>query len=83
MVTATTPLGIYNAVCGHLLMMVTTLHQAPNGKPCAACAAVSSPTRQSKHHDHLIRQPSLGPPQPSTPNGDANWMRRFRTGGAN
>jgi hypothetical protein len=27
------------AECGHLLMMVTTLHDAPNGKRCEQCAA--------------------------------------------
>ncbi len=29
------PIGVLNAECGHLLMMVTTLHEAP----CDACAA--------------------------------------------
>ena len=33
------PVGVYKAECGHLLMMVTTLHEAPNGKSCEACAA--------------------------------------------
>jgi hypothetical protein len=33
------PVGVYKAECGHLLMMVTTLHDRPNGKPCEACAA--------------------------------------------
>ena len=29
------PIGVLKAECGHLLMMVTTLHEAP----CDACAA--------------------------------------------
>ncbi|MGH3815103.1 MAG: hypothetical protein ACRDUV_22105 [Pseudonocardiaceae bacterium] len=29
---------MYKAECGHLLMMVTTLHEQPYSKPCAACA---------------------------------------------
>ena len=33
------PVGVFKAECGHLLMVVTTLHEAPNGKPCEACAA--------------------------------------------
>lgn len=33
------PVGVYKAECGHLLMMVTTLHDAPNGKRCEQCAA--------------------------------------------
>ncbi|MGH3921500.1 MAG: hypothetical protein ACRDTT_01265 [Pseudonocardiaceae bacterium] len=32
------PKGVYKAECGHLLMMVTTLHEQPYSKPCAACA---------------------------------------------
>jgi hypothetical protein len=31
------PVGVYVAECGHLLMMVVTLHDKPNGRPCAAC----------------------------------------------
>ncbi|MGH3813285.1 MAG: hypothetical protein ACRDUV_12630 [Pseudonocardiaceae bacterium] len=30
--------GVYRAECGHLLMRLTTLHEQPCGKPCAACA---------------------------------------------
>ena len=33
------PIGVFKAECGHLLMVVTTLHDRPNGKPCEACAA--------------------------------------------
>ena len=33
------PVGVFKAECGHLLMVVTTLHDRPNGKPCEACAA--------------------------------------------
>jgi hypothetical protein len=32
------PIGVLRAECGHLLMMVTTLHERPNGTPCEACA---------------------------------------------
>ncbi|MGH3815073.1 MAG: hypothetical protein ACRDUV_21950 [Pseudonocardiaceae bacterium] len=32
------PIGVYKAECGHLLMMVTTLHETPYGKACEACA---------------------------------------------
>ena len=32
------PHRVFKAQCGHLLMMVTTLHDRPNGKPCEACA---------------------------------------------
>jgi hypothetical protein len=32
------PVGVFKAECGHLLMMVVTLHESPNAKPCAACA---------------------------------------------
>lgn len=34
------PLGVYKAECGHLLMMVTTLHDRPYGEPCEACATL-------------------------------------------
>lgn len=34
------PLGVYKAECGHLLMMVVTLHDRPGGSPCEACAAL-------------------------------------------
>lgn len=33
------PLGVFKAECGHLLMMVVTLEDQPNGRPCAACAS--------------------------------------------
>ena len=33
------PIGVLKAECGHLLMMVTTLHDRPNGAPCEVCAA--------------------------------------------
>lgn len=33
------PIGVLKAECGHLLMMVTALHEAPYGTPCDACAA--------------------------------------------
>ncbi len=34
------PIGVLRAECGHLLMMVTTLHEKPYGDPCEACAAL-------------------------------------------
>ncbi len=34
------PTGVYVAECGHSLMMVTKLHDRPNGRPCEACAAL-------------------------------------------
>jgi hypothetical protein len=34
------PIGVLRAECGHLLMMVTTLHEKPSGDPCEACAAL-------------------------------------------
>jgi hypothetical protein len=34
------PSGVYRAECGHLLMMVTTLHDEPHGAPCQVCAAL-------------------------------------------
>jgi hypothetical protein len=34
------PLGVLKAECGHLLMMVTTLHEKPSGVPREACAAL-------------------------------------------
>ncbi len=34
------PLGVRKAECGHLLMMVTTLHEKPSGVPRGACAAL-------------------------------------------
>jgi hypothetical protein len=34
------PIGVLKAECGHLLMMVTTLHEKPSGVPCEACAAL-------------------------------------------
>lgn len=30
--------GVYKAECGHLLMVVVPLHDAPYGKACEACA---------------------------------------------
>lgn len=35
--TALSPTGVYQAECGHLLMMAVTLDDRPNGRPCAAC----------------------------------------------
>lgn len=32
------PIGVYKAECGHLLMVVVTLHDRPDGPPCQACA---------------------------------------------
>jgi hypothetical protein len=32
------PVGVYKALCGHLLMMVTPLHTELYGRPCEACA---------------------------------------------
>lgn len=32
------PIGVYKALCGHLLMMVAELADGPGGKPCEACA---------------------------------------------
>jgi hypothetical protein len=32
------PLGCCKAQCGHLLMMVTELHDQPDAKACPACA---------------------------------------------
>lgn len=38
------PVGVFRAECGHLLMMVVTLDDHPNGKRCEACAAhISGP----------------------------------------
>jgi hypothetical protein len=34
------PIGVFKAECGHLLMMVTTLHKKPSGEPCQACATL-------------------------------------------
>jgi hypothetical protein len=34
------PLGVLRAECGHLLMMVTTLHEKPSAVRCEACAAL-------------------------------------------
>ena len=34
------PIGVLRAECGHLLIMVTTLHEKPYGDPCEACAAL-------------------------------------------
>lgn len=34
------PIGVLKAECGHLLMMVTTLHEKPFRIPCEACAAL-------------------------------------------
>jgi hypothetical protein len=36
---ADNPIGVYRARCGHLLMVVTELHERPPGAVCAACAA--------------------------------------------
>jgi hypothetical protein len=33
------PIGVYRARCGHLLMVVTELHERPPGAVCAACEA--------------------------------------------
>ena len=33
------PIGVLIAQCGHRLMVITTLHDAPNGKRCDQCAA--------------------------------------------
>jgi hypothetical protein len=35
------PLSVLKAECGHLLMMVTPLHEAPYGPACQACAAAA------------------------------------------
>jgi hypothetical protein len=32
------PIGVLEGECGHLLMMVTTLHEEPYGRACEACA---------------------------------------------
>jgi len=32
------PIGVLIAECGHRLMIVTSLHDQPNGRPCEACA---------------------------------------------
>lgn len=34
------PSGMFRTECGRLLMMVTTLREAPCGPPCEACAAL-------------------------------------------
>ncbi|MGH3865227.1 MAG: hypothetical protein ACRDQ4_03650 [Pseudonocardiaceae bacterium] len=34
------PLGVLKAECGHLLIMVITLHEKPSGVPCQACATL-------------------------------------------
>jgi hypothetical protein len=33
-------IGVYRAECGHLLPMVTSLHEELCGRPCEACAAL-------------------------------------------
>jgi hypothetical protein len=32
------PIGVFKAECGHLLMVVTTLHDEPPGRICMSCA---------------------------------------------
>ena len=32
------PIGVLIAECGHRLMIVTSMHDQPNGRPCEACA---------------------------------------------
>jgi hypothetical protein len=34
------PIGVLKAECGHLLLMVTTLHNEPTGRVCEECAVV-------------------------------------------
>lgn len=34
------PIGVLRAECGHLLMVVTALHEKPYREPCEACAAL-------------------------------------------
>ena len=37
------PIGVYRAQCGHLLMVVTTLHEAPTGSRARRAPPSSSP----------------------------------------
>lgn len=40
--TADHPIGVLIAQCGHRLMVITTLHDAPNGKRCDQCTAAKN-----------------------------------------
>jgi hypothetical protein len=33
------PIGALIAECGHRLVVISSLHDQPNGRPCEACAA--------------------------------------------
>ncbi|MGH4008292.1 MAG: hypothetical protein ACRDTH_09110 [Pseudonocardiaceae bacterium] len=43
------PSGCYKAECGHLLMMVTSLHEEPYGRLCGACAAIQAGRAVTRH----------------------------------
>ena len=55
------PIGVYVAECGHLLMVVTTLHDRPNGKPCEACAAQQFARAVKDDDPDQIRADSAAP----------------------
>jgi hypothetical protein len=45
------PLGVLKAECGHLLMMVTTLHDRPSGALCQECAERQFARAMTRCHD--------------------------------
>jgi hypothetical protein len=42
---------VYTAVCGHLLMMGTPLHETPPGKTCEVCAEHQVNLAMLNRHD--------------------------------
>ena len=34
------PIGVFEADCGHFMLMVTTLHETLPGRACEKCAAI-------------------------------------------
>lgn len=53
------PTGVYKAECGHLLLMVTPLHEEPYGRLCGACAAIQTARAVTRHDsDRLPVEPS-------------------------
>lgn len=45
------PNGVLKAECGHLLQMVTPLHEEPYGRLCAACVAMQAARAVTRQHE--------------------------------
>lgn len=65
------PTGVYKAECGHLLMMVVTLHEEPNGKACPPCSAGPAQAAQDNNEVRGYFVGECGHPRPLV--GDSSF----------